>query len=364
MYTNGLKDRFGSPLISMRDLLKYWNENLPTYEFLDARGANTTENDLWGTTMTVSTQGTKVTITHKDNKLSFLPTSFIKDGTNVANDKVNVNGTLVNIQPQNVISSDGCTNTIILSLMNPNTKFSSLKVLKGEETLGEAYNQQDIVIELSDVEKIENTRFKSFSFVETDFPKLTVASGVFGGAIVESIIGDYPSLYWTSEFSSNATSLFEVKCNFPLLLVAENMFSGCSSLYNFIGDLSNLVTAKGMFANTDLTPESVRYIWKSLSTISSFHTDYADMLVKDDNGERYVIPINYCDVVNGEPTMSVQTVEIPKDDIGKITISWADLDSMAAEDKAIILRELFPLIRKKGWSIETNLTTIFDPIEE
>jgi hypothetical protein len=142
------------------------------------------------------------------------------------------------------------------------------------------------------------------------------------------------------------------------------MFSGCTSLYNFIGDLSNLITAKGMFANTDLTPESVRYIWKSLSTISSFHTDYADMLVKDDNGERYVIPINYCDVVNGEPTMSVQTVEIPKDDIGKITISWADLDLMAAEDKAIILHELFPLIKGKGWTIETNLTTAFDPIEE
>ena len=131
MYTNGLKDRFGSPLISMRDLLKYWNENLPTYEFLDARGSNTTDNDMWGTTLSVTTDGTKITVTHNDNKLSFLSTSVIKNGTTVTNDKVTVGDLTVNIQPQNVISSEGCTNVVVLSLLNPNTEFSVLKVLKG-----------------------------------------------------------------------------------------------------------------------------------------------------------------------------------------------------------------------------------------
>ena len=131
MYTNGLKDRFGSPLISMRDLLKYWNENAPTYEFLDARGSNTTDNDMWGTTLSVTTDGTKITVTHNDNKLSFLSTSVIKNGTTVTNDKVTVGDLTVNIQPQNVISSEGCTNVVVLSLLNPNTEFSVLKVLKG-----------------------------------------------------------------------------------------------------------------------------------------------------------------------------------------------------------------------------------------
>ena len=66
MYTNGLKDRFGSPLISMRDLMKHWGQNV---QVLDARGENKTANDLWGTTISVSTNGNNVTIIHNDDKL-------------------------------------------------------------------------------------------------------------------------------------------------------------------------------------------------------------------------------------------------------------------------------------------------------
>lgn len=362
MYTNGLKDRFGSPLISMRDLLKYWNENLPTYEFLDARGSNTTDNDMWGTTLSVTTDGTKITVTHNDNKLSFLSTSVIKNGTTVTNDKVTVGDLTVNIQPQNVISSEGCTNVVVLSLLNPNTEFSVLKVLKGQETLSETNVDGGVRICLPDVEKIEDTKFKAFGYIETDFPKLKVASSVFGGDLVTCIIGDYPQLVYTSSFSANATSLQEVKCNFPYLMVATDMFSGCTSLEYFVGDLSNLVTAKGMFANTNLEVDTVRYIWKSLPYIDDFHTDFVDYYVED--GEKYVIPVYFRDVVEGEVVNSTYNMEIAKADVGKITISWADLEDLAAQDRAIILHELFPLIKDKGWTIETNLVAVFDDTEE
>ena len=359
MYTNGLKDRFGSPLISMRDLMKHWGQNV---QVLDARGENKTANDLWGTTISVSTNGNNVTIIHNDDKLQFAPTSVIKDATSVSNDKVTVGNESINIQPQNVISSNGCTNVIILSLLNPNTEFTSLKVLVGEETLSETNVDGGIKVCLPEVEKIENTKFKAFGYIGTDFPKLKIGTSVFGGDITTCIIGDYPQLVYTNSFSANATSLQEVKCDFPYLMVATDMFSGCESLEHFVGDLSNLVTAKGMFANTNLEVDTVRYLWKSLPYISDFHTDFDDYYVAD--GEKYVIPVYFRDVVDGEVVNSTYNMEIAKADVGKITISWANLEELIAEDRAIILHELFPLIKDKGWTIDTNLVTVFDAQEE
>lgn len=360
MYTNGLKDRFGSPLISMRDLMKHWGQNV---QVLDTRGQNVSENDIWGTTVSVKIDGNNVSITHEDNKLSFGSDALIKDATSVSNDKVTVGNSTLNIQPQNVISSNGCTNVIVLSFLNPNTEFSSLRTLVGEESLSDEYNESSITLNLPKLEKIENTKFKSFALYETDFPKLKVASSVFGGDVVSCLVGDYPQLSWTNAFSANATSLQEVKCDFPYLMVATDMFSGCESLEHFVGDLSNLVTAKGMFANTNLEVDTVRYLWKSLSYIGDFHTQFEDYLVND-GVKKYVIPVVYQDVVDGIITNTTFNIEIPKDDVGKITISWADLESLAVEDRAIILHELFPLIEEKGWTIETNLVTVFDAQEE
>ena len=76
--------------------------------------------------------------------------------------------------------------------MNPNTEFTSLKVLVGEETLSETNVDGGIKVCLPEVEKIENTKFKAFGYIGTDFPKLKIGTSVFGGDITTCIIGDYP----------------------------------------------------------------------------------------------------------------------------------------------------------------------------
>lgn len=257
----------------------------------------------------------------------------------------------IQIIPPKVFSSEDCTNAIILSMLDVNRDFSNLCILKGEETLGDGYEDSSIAISLPSLEHIDGTLFKSFDTISVDFPKLSYAKSVFGGDVTTTILGDYPSLFYQENMCTNMISLYEFKGSLPKLLIGDNMFSGCSSLKIFVGSLTNLISGVGMFENTNLDVESLYQIDKTLGDINEVKAVYTDGIE---------IQFHVMNLVDNVPTYEVVNKTMTLDEIGKITISWANLDNLTMNDKATILHEIFPSMEKKGWVITTNLSEIYE----
>ena len=62
----------------------------------------------------------------------------------------------------------------------------------------------------------------------------------------------------------------------PLLLTGTNAFKNCKNLRIFVGDLTNMVTAVGMFENTNLDVDSVRRIAKGVRNLKRWERRLGD----------------------------------------------------------------------------------------
>lgn len=294
-----------------------------------------------------------ITVYHKNEWVFLDESSAVKDGTIIENDKVVLSSGVANIEPDKVVSSVGNTNLIIRSTFSPNTQFSNLKFLSGAETLTEDNSENIFQFSLPSVEKITGTNIKSFGAVWADFPKLVYAENVFSGDVTKVVLGDFPALRYSSQMCANMTNLEMFKGAFPNMIICENMFSGCTKLERIVMKLNTLICGIGMFENTNLCVESVMNIARSLPDVSS---------IKSETTDNFVLTIPTITFVDGEPTYEETTKTITKDDIGKITISWADLGLVSVDDRATILYEYFSLLEQKGWTVISNLTTetLFD----
>lgn len=346
MYTHGLTDRFGSPLISRRDLIN-------GLKFLDARGNEVTPDDKWGKKIEVTVDDKIINVFHKDDWV-MLDENFVgKDGITFRNDKVFISqDETVNLQTEKIISSVNCTDLLIkaFSPNDFNKPFSNLRLIEGEET--EAIQVSKFVkYDFSNAETIKTTKFCSQLEFVGDFTNLKYAEQVFGGSLTQAIYCNFPSLLSQNNMCKDMINLYEFVGDLSRLMVGQNMFNGCVNLDVFVGNLSSLLDGVQMFTNTNLGVESIRQIARNLTDLTELKTFFSENEI-----ETVEMSIPIFKIVDGMPTYEEQVTSYSVSDLGKITITWADYELLESDDRAIIVRELFPIITKKGWVLSTNLT--------
>lgn len=347
MYTHGLTDRFGSPLISRRDLIN-------GLKFLDARGNEVTPNDKWGKKIEVAVDDKIINVFHKDDWV-ILDENFVgKDGIAFFNNKVYITeDESINVQTEKILSSSGCTDLLIkaFSPTEFNKPFTNLRLIEGAETTAEEV-KNSVKYNFPKVETIKNTKFNSQEFFYGDFSELKYATQMFSGDLTQFIYCDFPSLLSQDDLCRNMTNLYEFVGDLSNLVFGQYMFSGCKLLDTFVGDLSNLLDGREMFANTNLNVESIREIARALPDLTELLNYIEELEV-----ETIEVTTPVFNLVDGVPCYEPQITTRAVSDIASITITWDDYQLLDEGDRAIIVYEIFPIIRKKGWTLNTNLTT-------
>ena len=112
------------------------------------------------------------------------------------------------------------------------------------------------------------------------------------------------------------TNLREVKVSFPLLLTGTNAFKDCPNLRIFVGELTNMVTAVGMFENTNLDVDSVRRIAKGVRNLKRW-----EQRLKGSGVTLSPCLLSYDE--NGKPVYQDGIRGISAEDAGTITITWS-----------------------------------------
>ena len=339
MYTNGLKDRFGSPLISKRDLTKQLDEKIGQ----------------------IATATKKYFLREDDITAD-------KNGWRVIDDTeiVDRNGvSLLQFNSGRTYVAEGHTNQLLNQThWSSADAFDNLRIMKGEDTFVDWIPDRGwqslyaTDFHLLELERAHNTYFNCFGVWHVSFPQLYEASHLFGyrnaGTAQEKgfawqIYGDFPRLMVGHALFDGCTNLREVKASFPLLLTGTNAFRNCPNLRIFVGELSNMVTAEGMFENTNLDVDSVRRIAKGVRNIKRWHNKLKGTGVALDP---CILTYNE----EGKPVYESGYRFISTEDAGKITITWSSFDHLTQDEKATILYELFPMMNEKGWNVITNLT--------
>lgn len=340
MYTNGLTDRFGSPLISKRDLNLTLSETLEQY----------------------STASQKYFLKESDITSDINGWRHIEDNTIVDED----GETLLQFNSGRTYVAEGHTNQIInMGHWSSSDAFDNLRIMSGKDTLVDLTPDRgwqslyETCWCLPELERAHNTYFNCFGVWHVNFPQLYEASHLFGyrdaaGAANSigyawQIYGDFPRLMIGDALFEGTTNLREVKVSFPLLLTGTNAFKDCSSLRIFVGELTNMVTAVGMFENTCLDVDSVKRIAKGLRNLKRW-----EQRLKGDGVTLTPFLLSYNE--NGKPVYSDGSKVISAEDAGVITITWSSFDHLTQDEKATILYELFPIMHDKGWDVVTNLT--------
>lgn len=339
MYTNGLKDRFGSPLISKRDLDKSLNETLIQYS-TDSQKYFLKESDI-----TADKNGWR----------------YIEDNTIIDN----AGEVLLKFNSGKTYVAQGHTNQLLnLGHWSASDTFDNLRILEGQDTFIDWNpdrgwpNLYKTCFRFDELERANNTYFNCVGVWHVDFPQLYEANHLFGyrNAGTENekgyawqIYGDFPSLTVGESLFEGTTNLREVKVSMPLLLTGTNAFKNCKNLRIFVGDLTNLVTGVGMFENTCLDVDSVRRIAKGVRNLKRWEKRLGDTGVQlKPNLLRYD--------ENGKPVYYDGYKLITPEEACKMTITWSSFSHLTQNEKATILYELFPIMHNKGWDVITNLT--------
>lgn len=373
-------------------------EGLQNTIYLDARGQQATEYDLWGTTITAEINpDTHIpTVTHNSmwvagnaekvdayNALANGNVHYIKK--NRAIWKVGEIGSettvSVNIEADKVVYDNYCTWIPAASLFD-DTKFNNLAVASNTQSK-EIFNKtgKDVYkshlpqlgyasrtwYKFSTSESNDNSASPSYKvpfIVYGSYPSLTIADQNFAHSNIVEFIGDYDALQIQSgEFMQNLDSNTSVsedgsvqqkgmysleafEGSLSRLLMGDNMFKNNSSLTSFQSNLNWLLSGNNMFENTQLDVDSVRNIANTLPVIS---TDFGVVTTTISTPTLFSESLSGVDYV--DTTYSFDTTKGCT-----ITITWNDLNLLDDGDKAIILYELFPIMEAKGWTIATNLT--------
>lgn len=365
--------------------------------YLDARGQQATEYDLWGTTITteINTDTHVPTVTHNSmwvagnaekegtyNALANGNVHYIKK--NCAIWKVGKAGSettvSANIEADKVVYDDYCTWIPAASLFD-DTKFNNLTVASNTESK-EIFNKTGKDIYKSHLPQLgyaSRTWYKFGTSESNDdsaspsykvpftlyasYPSLTVATQNFAHSNIVEFIGDYDALQiqngeFLQDINEEETveegkkkkglySLEHFEGSLSRLLLGDNMFKNNSNLTSFISNLNWLVSGRGMFENTQLDVESVRNIANTLPVITPDLGIVSTTISIPTTFSESLSGVEYVDTTYNFNTSSDTT----------ISITWNDLSLIDDEDKAVILYELFPIIVAKGWTIDTNLTT-------
>lgn len=340
MYTNGLTDRFGSPLISKRDLDK------SIAETVDGLSSNPKKYFLKESDITSDINGWR----------------HIEDNTIVDED----GETLLKFNSGRTYVAEGHTNQILnMGHWSSSDAFDNLRIMNGEDTFVDLIPDRGWQTLyktcwcLPELERAHNTYFNCYGVWHVNFPQLYEATHLFGyrdaaGAANSigyawQIYGDFPRLMIGDALFEGTTNLREVKVSFPLLLTGTNAFKDCSSLRIFVGELTNMVTAVGMFENTCLDVDSVKRIAKGLRNLKRW-----EQRLKGNGVTLTPFLLSYDE--NGKPVYTDGSKGISAEDAGVITITWSSFDHLTQDEKATILYELFPIMNEKGWNVVTNLT--------
>ena len=161
MYTNGLKDRFGSPLISKRDLDK------SMIEVVDGLSSNPKKYFLRESDITADKNGWR----------------DIDDNTIVDEHGV----TLLKFNSGKTYVAEGHTNQIIsMGHWSSSDAFDNLRIMEGQDTFVDRYptrgwqNIYETCWCLPELERAHNTYFNCFGVWHVNFPQLYEASHLFG----------------------------------------------------------------------------------------------------------------------------------------------------------------------------------------
>ena len=339
MYTNGLKDRFGSPLISKRDLNLTLSETLEQYSTASQKYF-LRESD----------------ITADKNGWRHLEDNTIVDSNGLALLKFNSGRTYV---------AEGHTNQLLnMTHWSSSDAFDNLRIIRGKDTFVDWIptrgweNLYANCVQFAELERAHDTYFNCYGVWHVSFPQLYYATHLFGyrnaGQTNEvgytwQVYGDFPRLMIGDSLFEGTTNLREVKVSFPLLLTGTDAFKNCPNLRIFVGELTNLVTGVGMFENTCLDVDSVRRIAKGVRNLKRWEKRLGETGV-------YLSPFLLSYDVNGKPTYNDGVQLITPEEAGTITITWSTFENLTQDEKATILYELFPMMNEKGWDVVTNLT--------
>lgn len=339
MYTNGLKDRFGSPLISKRDLDKSF------IEAIDGLSSNPKKYFLREEDISADKNGWR----------------HIEDNTIVDQHGV----TLLKFNSGRTYVAQGHTNQILnMGHWSSSDAFNNLRIMEGTDTFIDwiplrGWENLYATKGFPELERAHNTYFNCYGVWHVSFPQLYEATHLFGYRDTQQatnsigyawqIYGDFPRLMIGDALFEGTTNLREIKVSFPLLLTGTNAFKDCPNLRIFVGELTNLVTGVGMFENTNLDVDSVRRIAKGVRNLKRWEqrlkgrgvTLSPFLLTYDENGK----PVYY-DGAKG----------ISAEESGTMTITWSSFDHLTQDEKATIFYELFPMMNEKGWEVVTNLT--------
>jgi hypothetical protein len=161
MYTNGLKDRFGSPLISKRDLDKSLNETLEKY----------------------SSASQKYFLKESDVTADKNGWRYIEDNTIVDEDKE----VLLKFNSGKTYVAQGHTNQILnMGHWSVSDAFDNLRILEGQDTFIDWIpdrgwpNLYINCFRFNELERAHNTYFNCVGVWHVDFPQLYEANHLFG----------------------------------------------------------------------------------------------------------------------------------------------------------------------------------------
>ena len=351
----------------VRDIAEY----AANIKYLDARGENTTDLDVWGSKITVETneEGVKI-VTHNDDWTSLIVSDEILSKNEIVKIEDNkiyfTDSDYINVETEKVTKILGLN--ILPLIITSNDAFSHLQYVDNSTisfpnqiTFGEE-NKYDYSLKLPSLKGIAggfkfSSRFSNQKFGLTlEASNLDYMHGTFNGSKIERFHSSLNSLILAQNVFNNSHDLKEFNSSLSKMIYSHDMFKGCTSLQYFISNLDSLLTAIGMFDDCQLNLDSVRNIAYSLPNIK--HIENA--------------VYSYIDVYMGNEMIKTE-LEILISDIGQITISWNDLSFpeneedthlLSESDRAIILYELFPMMERKGWTISTNLTQVTIPDAE
>lgn len=94
-------------------------------------------------------------------------------------------------------------------------------------------------------------------------------------AVKEIKNGCFPSaIYGTSAFEN--TNIEKFTCDLPSLQIGSGTFYMCKHLRNFDSDLGSLITGKDMFTHSKLSYDSIQNILTRIKTMTNWKSEFAD----------------------------------------------------------------------------------------
>lgn len=289
MYTNGLRDRFGSPLVSQRDVNATLQSYLTKTEG-DERYAPKGESGVVGKsydwnpdwTHSIYNSGTTTYVAPINGWISTCDKSESGD--------ILINGRKAGynfesgsfqmlLKVGDSVTFSGVTDFIFAPCAAEQYDFRTTKtpydIWKNAivEVSSGSFEVRDLYV--PDASQWNTTVYKANSLTitsVTDYSALNSFDFVCNIQSSEIVNG--------SNLMKDNVNLISWKSDLSSLTTGTNMFNGCSSLNQYKGDLESLTDGTGMFAGCSLDYNSLEYILSSLPRTTTSKT--IDITVSDD----------------------------------------------------------------------------------